>query len=449
MKRRSDIVIDLGYGDAGKGTVVDYLAHQSDAPLIVRFNGGPQAGHNVVTPDGRHHTFAQFGSGMFNPNARTLLSRFMLIEPYAMFREADHLESIGVAYVFRRTMIDERCIVITPIQQAANRLRERHRGASAHGTCGLGFGETVSDSIERKVDLLRAGDLQQPEIVRSKLQELIAHKQKELAELARSIPESPDHHVIYSPNWIDAAIHNYELLAKSAEILPADQSEIQLAASSHLIFEGAQGVLLDETFGFHPHTTWSTTTAANAHTLLNDARIVERPRVLGVIRCYATRHGAGPFVSEIKSLELPEPHNLDCGAQGRFRRGALDFVALKYAIACTTVDELAVTHLDLITRIPTHACTDYEWNETSHDRSRFFEMNSDRVAHAIKAQRRSLDEQEKLTKHLFESRPVFGTQFPNDPKEIVQLIAAECGRPVSLISRGATRHDKVECNSIE
>src|SRR5690349_11063425 len=101
--------------------MVDYLVRRCESDLVVRFNGGPQAGHNVVLPDGPHHTFAQFGSGSFVPGVRTLLTRFVLIEPYAMLNEAKHLESLGVPDVMRRTFIDERCLVITPPQQIANR----------------------------------------------------------------------------------------------------------------------------------------------------------------------------------------------------------------------------------------------------------------------------------------------------------------------------------------
>ena len=92
---RAVVVVDLGFGDAGKGTVIDALARCNDTKTVVRFNGGPQAGHNVVTDDGRHHTFSQFGSAMLLPGTRTLLSRFMLIEPYAMLREAEHLATVA------------------------------------------------------------------------------------------------------------------------------------------------------------------------------------------------------------------------------------------------------------------------------------------------------------------------------------------------------------------
>ncbi len=97
------IVIGLAYGDCGKGTIVDYLTRRHAAHTIIRFNGGAQAAHNVITPDDRHHTFAQFGSGLFVPGVRVYLSRFMLVEPYALFNEEAHLRGLGVYDAFPHT----------------------------------------------------------------------------------------------------------------------------------------------------------------------------------------------------------------------------------------------------------------------------------------------------------------------------------------------------------
>ncbi|MEL6272635.1 MAG: adenylosuccinate synthetase, partial [Chloroflexota bacterium] len=111
------IISDLQYGDAGKGSIVDYLTREHDAHTVIRFNGGAQAAHNVVTPDGRHHTFAQFGAGMFVPGVQTYLSRYMLIDPPAMLAEGDGLAANGVANPFTRTIIDRDALIISPFQQ--------------------------------------------------------------------------------------------------------------------------------------------------------------------------------------------------------------------------------------------------------------------------------------------------------------------------------------------
>ena len=100
--RRISIVVDLGFGDSGKGLLTDYLVRSTGATVVVRYNGGAQAGHNVVTPEGRHHTFAQFGSGTFVPGVRTFLSRNVVIHPTALLREEAHLREIGVHDAFER-----------------------------------------------------------------------------------------------------------------------------------------------------------------------------------------------------------------------------------------------------------------------------------------------------------------------------------------------------------
>ena len=124
---RAVVVVDLGFGDSGKGTVVDWLARHG-ARWVVRFNGGAQAGHNVVTPDGRHHTFAQFGSGTFVPGVRTLLSRFMVVHPTGLLVEAAHLAGGGCPRCPRALDREPRGLVITPFSpggQSPARVRPR------------------------------------------------------------------------------------------------------------------------------------------------------------------------------------------------------------------------------------------------------------------------------------------------------------------------------------
>ncbi|MGE3913811.1 MAG: adenylosuccinate synthetase, partial [Chloroflexota bacterium] len=120
--RKAYILVGLGFGDEGKGAWTDYLARTEPVHTVVRFNGGAQAGHNVVTPDGRHHTFAQFGSGTLVRGVNTHLSRYMLVNPLAMLKEDEALQALGVTDALRRTSIDRRALLTTPIQVAANRL---------------------------------------------------------------------------------------------------------------------------------------------------------------------------------------------------------------------------------------------------------------------------------------------------------------------------------------
>src|SRR5579885_2254273 len=183
QQKQAILIADLGFGDAGKGTITDFLTRRLVAHTVVRYNGGPQAAHNVVTPDGRHHTFSQFGSGMFLPWTTTLLSRFMLINPLNMLKEERHLSMLGVTNAFERTLIDRRSLVITPFHKAINRLRELARADERHGSCGEGIGECMADALARGEAQIFAGDLQDRAIVASKLRSLYERKRSEVDEL--------------------------------------------------------------------------------------------------------------------------------------------------------------------------------------------------------------------------------------------------------------------------
>ncbi len=152
-------LLGLGFGDCGKGLFTDALTRTLGAHTIVRFNGGAQAGHNVVLPDGRHHTFSQFGAGSFVEGTMTVLASPVVVHPSAILVEARALERVGLADAMTRLMIDGECRVTTPFHQAAGRLREYARGRAAHGTCGVGVGETVAFALAHADDGLVYSEL--------------------------------------------------------------------------------------------------------------------------------------------------------------------------------------------------------------------------------------------------------------------------------------------------
>lgn len=315
------IVVDLGYGDAGKGTVVDWLCATRDVRAVVRFNGGAQAGHNVVLADGRHHTFAQFGSGTLR-GVPTHLSRFVVVDPLALAAEAAHLERLGVADPFALLTVDRDALLATPYHAEAGRRREVARGSSRHGSCGMGVGEVMAYWLEQGALAPRAGD---PPGV-------LARKLRVLRE-ALGVAGPP----------VEDCVDAYRAFAERVRLVDSAFTA-RLVSSGSVVFEGAQGVLLDENWGFDPYTTWSTTTFSNAEELLGGVGAVR----LGVLRTYTTRHGPGPLVTEDPTLELPERHNVTGPWQGPFRLGHFDAVAHRYAAeAAGGVDLLALTHLDV------------------------------------------------------------------------------------------------------
>ncbi len=335
------IVIDLGFGDAGKGATVDALVEWTGAGTVVRFNGGAQAGHNVVLADGRRHTFAQLGAATFIPGARTLLARGVVLHPTGLLAELDVLASAGVRDAWERLEVDVDAVVSSPYHQAAGRLREAARGLGRHGSCGVGHGEAVAWSLEHPETTLHAGALHDVVAVRRCL-----GAQREAARaLGDADPASAQ--LVQDHALFENAVALFAGVGRRLARVGLEGLSRALRRSS-VGFEVAQGVLLDQDHGFHPHTTWSSTTPAGALALLDAVGFTGRRVVLGVTRAYSVRHGAGPFPTADAAWAYPEPHNAsDHPWQGAFRQGPLDGVLLRYALAaCGGVDGLVVTHAD-------------------------------------------------------------------------------------------------------
>jgi adenylosuccinate synthase len=420
------IVVDLGYGDAGKGRIVDRLCADADAAdrpveAVIRFNGGAQAAHNVVTADGRHHTFAQFGSGTLQ-GVRTHLSRFVVVDPLALTVEADHLRTLGVPAPFGLVTVDAEALLATPWHRAANQARERERGAGGHGTCGMGVGETVAYALAHP-EAPRVCDARDPIRLR-----------RCLAAVRDRLTDEFGDEIFYAVP-VDEVAQVFTAFTNSVAIVDGEETRRKLLAAGQCVFEGAQGVLLDEWFGWHPHTTWSTTTFENAATLLAGLPALR----LGVVRTYTTRHGAGPHVTEDRSLDaLPEPHNAPglqwapvwphgSSLRGPFRRGHFDAVAHRYAVEVAGgVDALAVTHLDAPLRVPgLRVCTSYQ---TGSD---------EELTHIPVGTKGDLAGQERLTELLKGARP----GRLERPTDWAGTIGDLLGAPVVIGSHGPRTTD--------
>jgi len=329
------IVVGLAFGDEGKGTMVDYLARLYGANLVVRFSGGPQCGHNVVSPDGLHHKFSQLGSASFVSGVKTHLSREMMIEPFALTNEiVAFVNTTGDRSVIDRLTIDPLCLVITPFHWFLNRQREESRLANRHGSCGMGVGEV---RLMNTVRHLSMWDLADPG---KTIKILMRIKDYAIAESLRMEDRSGYRRKIETEDVADLA-RGYKNFSNLIKCLHADEL-FSLLWESVTIFEGSQGVLLDEDYGFAPYNTWTKTTTELALRMLD----INLPRTkIGVVRTYFTRHGPGPFPSE-DDVSLEEVHNPVDEWQGGFRTGAFDLVALRYALNCCPVDCLALTHCD-------------------------------------------------------------------------------------------------------
>lgn len=430
MARLAYVVVDLGFGDAGKGTTVDYLTKVTGAQLNVRFNGGAQAGHNVVTPDGRHHTFSQFGSGMFHPGVRTYLTPDVCVHPLALLKEGKRLEEIGVSDSFGRLCVDNECFVTTPYHQAYNCLVELSRGDKRHGSCGTGFGETIATKAEKFAiqwkDLGRGSSI---------LMRKLSAAREYYLNLAEQIV-IPDSEV--AKDWFD--------VLSDPKTVPAiinlfDQAYARTSRGNHLlinlsdtvIFEGAQGVLLDETHGFAPYYTWSPTTAVNARKYQN--LVFEQMSILGVLRLYPTRHGAGPFPTFDEKLTsaLVDPYNPHNQWQGSLRVGWHDDLLLTYALSVCEANGVAITDL-----VVTHLDTWPKVNEWMHAVSYQDSSGTELTRKEIHERLSKPDAAEFLAG----VKPVYEASTVKSPYDVLNTLNAISWLNVMMTSAGPTTNDK-------
>lgn len=336
-------VVGLGWGDESKGACVEKLTRELPIDTIVRFNGACQCAHNTITPEGVHHTFSQFGSGMIaSQTVKTHLSRFMLIEPASMMRESLSLNK-KISDVWSRTTVDGDALIITPFHKYLNRLRETMRGDMRHGSCGRGVGVAREFHLKHGKWALFAKDTKNKVIALEKLHFIKNTLMTEIVEREAFLGVDKTKDTING--LLGACMNVYE--EWPARIVDS------LEPADCMVFEGAQGVLLDETHGTAPHNTWTDTTFNNADTLLDELGVTDRYRI-GCLRTYHTRHGAGPFPTEDDRLKavLPELHNGTGEFQGAFRVGYFDFELAQKAIDIVGgIDCLSLSHLDRLSAL--------------------------------------------------------------------------------------------------
>ncbi len=322
--------------------------------IVARFNGGAQAGHTVVLPDGRRHVHSHFGSGTLS-GAATFLSRHFVSNPLLFRREKIELEKLGI--VAPVVFADERGMVTTPYDMLVNQWAETARGSGKHGSCGVGFGETIERNLDERFairisDLANAGKLKTTlDDIRRKwtlarLEKLnvlnLSQNQKDLLAADKLRDE------------FIAAANEFHTSLKTA------RPEV-LKTAMGIVFEGAQGLLLDEDYGWFPNVTRSHTGLKNAVELAVEAGIKHLDCVY-TTRAYATRHGAGylpyelpakPYAKIEDATNLPNPH------QDSLRFGWLDLDLLSTTIAADyeryapassvkIIKQLAITCLDQI-----------------------------------------------------------------------------------------------------
>ncbi|MGB5062227.1 MAG: adenylosuccinate synthase [Candidatus Competibacter sp.] len=331
------VIIGAQWGDEGKGKVVDLLTESAAA--VVRFQGGHNAGHTLVI-NGRKTVLHLIPSGILRGGVHCLIGNGVVLSPTALLVEIDRVEAQGIAVV-DRLRISEACPLILPYHIALDQAREKARGERAIGTTGRGIGPAYEDKVSRRA--VRLGDLFQRERFAAKLGEVLDFHNFVLQRYFQAEPVD-----------FQQVLEETLAMAERLQPLVADVTDLLDAHRRHgdnVLFEGAQGALLDIDHGTYPYVTSSNTTAGGAATGTGlGPRYLDY--VLGITKAYATRVGGGPFPTELfdETGEYLADRGHEFGSTtGRRRRcGWFDAVALRRSILNNSMSGLCVTKLDVL-----------------------------------------------------------------------------------------------------
>ena len=345
------VVIGAQWGDEGKGKIVDMLSAESD--LIVRFQGGNNAGHTIKV-DGRETILHLIPSGILHEGKTCLIGNGVVLDPEVFLREVDALAAKGVDVSPARLGISPKTHLILPYHKVIDQAREAKRAGKKIGTTGRGIGPCYEDKAARIG--VRAGDLARPDLLREKVRFALLEKNVLLRELYKFDPV--DEESVLAPLLEQAARLTPYLTDVSAAIAAAQ------AGGKVVLFEGAQGIHLDIDHGTYPFVTSSNTVAGSAAAGSGiGPRLLDR--IVGIVKAYTTRVGSGPFPTELEddTGRYLRAQGHEFGATtGRPRRcGWLDAVVLRETVRLNSLTEIALTKLDVLRGLPAlRICVAYE-----------------------------------------------------------------------------------------
>jgi len=420
---KSVVVLGTQWGDEGKGKIVDLLTEKAAA--VVRFQGGHNAGHTLVI-DGEKTALHLIPSGILRDGVTCVIGNGVVLAPDALLREVDALEARGVP-VMERLRVSHACPLILPYHVALDQAREIKRGNAKIGTTGRGIGPAYEDKVSRRG--LRVGDLYQPEFA-DKLRDVMEYHNFSLKH----------YYGVEEVSYDDVlnACHAWGERLKSAVVDAVDLVHDVRENGGDIMFEGAQGTLLDIDHGTYPYVTSSNTTAGGVATGSGVGPLY-LDQILGITKAYTTRVGSGPFPTEL--FDTVGKHLADVGQEkgtttGRDRRcGWFDAMLVKHAIRVNSINTICLTKLDVLDGLETiKVCVGYE-NE-----------QGERINVPASA-----DQFEKITP-VYEELPgwtetTFGAksldELPENAKAYIRFIEQAIGAPVDIISTGPDRVETI------
>jgi adenylosuccinate synthase len=354
---QSVVVVGSQWGDEGKGKVVDWLSERAD--VIVRFQGGHNAGHTLVI-DGVTYKLSLLPSGVVRKGKTSIIGNGVVIDPWALLAEIEKVQKQGVDVSAETLKIAENAPLILPIHQKLDAASEALRGNNKIGTTGRGIGPAYEDKVGRRA--IRICDLAHLDTLKAKLADIVAHHDP---ILKASGMESINIEEIFNA-----------LREVAGKILPYATPVWRLLAQyraegKRILYEGAQGIMLDVDYGTYPFVT-SSNTLAGAATMGSGSGIHAIGYVLGITKAYTTRVGSGPFPSELSDAtgeRIGERGHEFGTVTGRKRRcGWFDAVMVKQAVTVGGINGIALTKLDVLDGLEElNICIGYDINGTSYD----------------------------------------------------------------------------------
>ena len=418
------VVIGAQWGDEGKGKVTDLLGGR--VSYVVRYQGGNNAGHTVITPDGRKFALHLLPSGVLSPGCIPVIGNGVVVDPKVLLSEIDGLAERGVDT--SRLLVSADAHLIMPHHRALDRVVERYLGSSRIGTTGRGIGPAYGDKVARMG--IRMQDLLDPGILRKKLDLVLREKNQVLIK-------------VYNRMAIDAGAVVEEYLGYAERLRPfiADTGLAlakALERGDHILLEGAQATLLDVDHGTYPFVTSSNPTSGGA-CVGAGVPPTKITSVIGVIKAYTTRVGAGPFPTEL--FDAQGEHLSTVGGEfgtttGRPRRcGWFDAVVGRYAVRVNGITDLVVTKLDVLSgleQLP--ICVGYDI-----DGVRVEDMPMDQTAfhHATPV----YEEYEGWNEDVSKCREF--SELPRAAQRYLLRLEELCGARVSVVGVGPGREENI------
>lgn len=406
------VVIGTHWGDEGKGKVVDLLTE--DAKAVVRFQGGHNAGHTLVV-NGEKTVLHLIPSGILRTHVECLIGNGVVLSVPALFEEIQNLEATGID-VRSRLMVSPGCPLILPHHVALDLMRENVRGNQAIGTTGRGIGPAYEDKVSRRG--LRVGDLYKPDYFKTSLEQIMDYHNFVLVNYFNSekvdLNETLDASLVYAE----------ELEPVVGDVV--DRLSVLRKADANILFEGAQGSLLDIDQGTYPYVTSSNTTAGAIGSGCGVGPL-HLDYILGITKAYTTRVGSGPFPTEL--FDSVGSHLADKGKEfgsttGRPRRcGWFDASALKRVIQINSISGLCITKLDVLDGLDKISiCIDYE-DKTGDD--------SNPVYRELPGWQESTVGVKRID------------QLPPNAQAYIKVIEESCEIPIDIVSTGPDREDTI------